>query len=79
MKINFNIVGLQLDLNGFINSFGKDWVYKNVSPSIPIDTDVKDLSDTQKASLIQLAIYECYVCTEESLFSLPTNSFTINN
>jgi hypothetical protein len=77
MKINFNIINQEIDLTRELND-RKEWWFNNAFPKIPIETDIKDLTNEQKISLVKLAIYEGYL-DEETLCNKPIHFFTINN
>lgn len=77
MKINFNIKNLSVDLSYvFENENTKKWWYNNVSHKIPFDTKPEELTDSQKISLVKLAIYEGLI-EEEDLWNTPSESFEI--
>ena len=76
MKINFNILNQEIDLTRVLAD-RKDWWFNNSIPKIPLDTKVEDLTNTQKISLVKLAIYEGYL-DAEILCNLSHESFKIN-
>jgi hypothetical protein len=77
MTINFSISNQSLDLT-YALAESKDWWFNNALPKIPLETNIEDLTNDQKISLVKLAIYENYLNTEH-LCNLPNNSFTINS
>ena len=77
LKINFNILDLNIDLSHIISSGRMEWWFNNRLPKIPLDTKIEDLTNDQKISLVKLAIYEGFLDTEE-LCNLPHKSFKIN-
>ena len=65
MKINFKFTNLEVDLSyPFSNKKSKEWWFSNCIPSIPLDAKEEDLTDSQKKSLIKLAIYEGQIDSE---------------
>jgi len=77
MKINFNIINQEIDLTRALSD-RKEWWFNNAIPKIPVETDIKDLTNEQKISLVQLAIYEGRL-DQETLCNKPKHFFTINN
>ena len=57
MKINFNILNQEIDLTEAL-SRKKDWGFNLSEPPIPLETKIEDLTDSQKKSLVLLAIFE---------------------
>jgi len=79
MNINFNIINQKLDLTSVLkDSTRKEWWFNNTIPKIPLETKSEDLTDSQKISLVKLAIYEGWFDIE-MISNLPDTSFQIIN
>ena len=76
MKINFNILNVEIDLTNYLE-LDKNWLFNNCDPKIPLNTEIEDLTDENKKSLIPLAISEGLL-ELEIIYNLPKESFQIN-
>lgn len=75
MKIEFNILNLQIDLEYALKE-NKEWWFRNSTPQIPIDRKIEDLTEENKISLVKLAIYEGFL-ESDNLANMPKKSFNI--
>jgi hypothetical protein len=75
MIINFDIIDIKVDLTRALTK-DKDWWFSNSLPQIPLETELKDLTDDQKISLIKLAIYEGYL-DSNTLCNASHNNFKV--
>jgi hypothetical protein len=79
MKIQFDILNQEINLDYvFKDERILRWWYRNALPQIPTETKKEDLTESQKISLVKLAIYEGHLDSEQ-LCNLSHNSFKINN
>lgn len=76
MKIQFDILNQEIDFTEVFKSERKQWWFANCRPIIPPETNIEDLTEIQKISLIKLAIYEGYL-GDELLCNLKHDSFKI--
>lgn len=74
--INFNLINQKIDLTESLIE-RKEWWFNSCTPKIPVETEIENLTNEQKISLIKLAIYEGYLDIEH-LCNLPNTSFKIN-